>query len=119
LKKEEFNKKLKTLFSKVGVKTLDINSKDVFSYNNKVDYTVLFKKRLSIVFCIFVASFLLQLTAMISHFLTPDPKHFMTTFNGHIYEIAEPRSTIEEAVWVNKQIDGTKKILRSDYEENK
>jgi hypothetical protein len=115
LKKEEFNKKLKTLFSKIGVKNLDLNSNEIFSYNNKIDYTISFKKRLSILFWIFITSSILQLVALSFNLATPEPKYFMTTFNGHVYEIPNPRKSLEEAVWVNKQIKGTKKILRSNY----
>ena len=41
-----FSKKLKTLFKEAKIKSLDTNSKDIFSYNDSVDYISLYKKRL-------------------------------------------------------------------------
>jgi len=116
MKKEDFNKKLKTLFKQTGVKKIDLHSKEVFSYASPVNYISLFKKRVDIVVTLFSASLALQLIALFFYVTVPEPRYFMTTFNGHVYEIQSPRPSLEEAVKVNNAIEGSRKIITTNVE---
>jgi hypothetical protein len=117
LKKEQFKKLLKVGFAKTGVKKLDTHSKEIFSYNDKKDFTVIFKRRVSLFASIFLATFFMQAVAIFFNETVPDPRYFITTYNGHVYEIPDPRGSINEAVYINKAIDGYKEVIKADIPE--
>jgi hypothetical protein len=106
-----FSKKLKKLFKETKVKSLDTNSKDVFSYNDSVDYVVLYKKRLVLGAIMSFSSIFLIFIAFIMNTSVPSPRFFITTFNGHVYEIESPQGTAEGAIKINKSIEANKEII--------
>lgn len=111
-----FDKRLKALFPKTGVKELDLNSKDVFSYNKKINYIIVFKKRVALFVSILITCVLLQIVSLIINYLSPEPRYFLTTFNGSLYKLEKPHISLENAVKINNQIDGSKKVIYADKE---
>ncbi len=116
MKKEVYNKRLKLLFKKTGVRKIDLHSKEVFSYATEKDYIKDYKKKMSFAVSMFTLSFILQIVALTNNYLVPEPRFFITTFNGHVYEISKPVGSLDGAVAINKKIEGRKRILSSEAE---
>jgi len=112
--KKYIDDRMKSEFSKVEAKALDTDSKNSFSYNPKINWMSLFKSRMNLFFALVVTSLLFQLIAVLLTFLVPDPRYFITTYNGHVYEISNPQDSLEFAIKINKSITEDKKLIRAE-----